>query len=90
MHASKVQDGHELTEVTKDEFFATLYADPRDIMPSIVAGPYPYMSKWVTNNSARTLFGVSKNTANSAERHYFLVKRAGAGQVTSSTGRATR
>jgi hypothetical protein len=23
-----------MREVTKDEFFATLYADPRDIMPS--------------------------------------------------------
>jgi hypothetical protein len=52
-----------LREVTKDEFYAALKADPRDIMPSIV-GSYErngrgYTQEWQTQNSLRTLFGVT-------------------------------
>jgi hypothetical protein len=34
--------------VSKDEFFAALYADPRDIMPCITNSPY--YTTWETKN----------------------------------------
>lgn len=56
-----------MREVSKDEFFTALYADPRDIMPTIV-GRYPYKSEWRDQKShARTLFGMSEDSK------YFLV-----------------
>lgn len=55
-----------MREVTKDEFFAALYADPRDIMPRIER-PYPYTSEWRNQKSFRQeLFGVSR------ENRYWL------------------
>lgn len=50
-------------EVTKEEFYAALSADKRDIMPSIV-GSYErkgrgYVQEWRTNNSSRVLFGIT-------------------------------
>lgn len=68
-----------LREVTKDEFYAALKADPRDIMPSIV-GAYEhngrgYTQEWRTQNSLRTLFGVTHSgTFLSRHTHekYFL------------------
>lgn len=37
---SQVQIPDGFRAVTKEEFFAALYADPRDIMPSNIHSPY--------------------------------------------------
>lgn len=46
------------SEVTTAEFFRRLYADPRDIMPSIVNKVYPYESIWKTRDGK--VFGWSR------------------------------
>jgi hypothetical protein len=54
--------------VSKDEFYAALYADKRDIMPSIVGAwseVTGYTQEWRTNDSRRELFGVTKGRAQS-------------------------
>lgn len=48
-------------EVPKDEFFAALRADSRDIMPVIVTDEYPYTSEWRSRDTRRELFGVSRD-----------------------------
>ena len=45
-----------LKTVTKEEFFAALYADRRDIMPTNEA---PDRTYWRTNDHVRTLFGIT-------------------------------
>lgn len=61
--------------VTRDEFFAALYADPRDIMPRIRHErrhqEHGYTSDWKTANGA--IFGVSRGVG--AKREYWLVSR---------------
>lgn len=60
-----------MTPVTKEEFFAALYADNRDIMPSIVGqwvDGVGYTSEWRTNNCQRALFGKSD------DKNYWLVQ----------------
>jgi len=57
-----------MKKVTQKEFFKALYADPRDIMPSI-EGEYNrekggYLSRWMTK--ARVLFGESQG------KNYYL------------------
>ena len=44
-----------MRDVSKDEFFAALFADPRDIMPS---HRLPHETHWETRG--RALWGVSK------------------------------
>lgn len=49
-----------MRQVTQEQFFAALKADPRDIMPSIQPGPYPYTSLWQDQRSRfGTAFGKS-------------------------------
>ncbi len=63
-----------LTQVSREEFFRVLYADPRDIMPSISGSRFPYSSDWKTKSGE--LFGVSKdstqNNGATIETTYFL------------------
>ena len=50
-----------MRQVSKEEFFAALYADPRDIMPAIVGEwqePRGYLSVW--KDKAGRLFGRSQ------------------------------
>jgi hypothetical protein len=44
-----------MVPVSKDEFFAALYADKRDIMPSL--GASRDYSEWLTNDYRRIAFG---------------------------------
>jgi len=70
-----------LVDVTEDEFFAVLYADPRDIMPSII-GAYSketgYTSEWRANNGTRTLFGITAGDSTHPPQTYRLVGTADA------------
>lgn len=40
----------EFKEVTREEFYKRLYANPRDIMPKIQPGDYPWTSIWKTKS----------------------------------------
>lgn len=46
--------------VTREEFFAALNADKRDIMPSVDRVPFPYSSTWRDRN--RNVFGRTEPT----------------------------
>jgi hypothetical protein len=63
-----------MNEVSKDVFFKTLYADPRDIMPSIEQQRWDketgYTSLWKDRNG--NLFG--KTNGNGRNDRYWLVK----------------
>lgn len=50
-----------MRQVSQEEFYAALKADPRDIMPTIPGGygPAGYTSEWRDKN--RRLFGISNN-----------------------------
>lgn len=47
---------HGYTRVTKEIFYATLYAAPYDIMPKITSSTYPYHKRWETQHT-RNEFG---------------------------------
>lgn len=52
--------------VTKERFYAALYADKRDIMPSIVSGwsdETGYTQEWRTQDTRSDLFGVTTGGA---------------------------
>jgi hypothetical protein len=67
--------GRNMKQVTQDEFFKALYADPRDIMPRVV-GNYPYKSEWRNQKSiAQELFGVSQSGETNQESTYYLIER---------------
>lgn len=63
----------QMKQVTKDQFFAALYARPEDIMPS-AKGPYPYTSEWRFVRTG-SLFGRSVGTRSEkgGETAYYLV-----------------
>lgn len=58
----------EFKEVTREEFYKRLYADPRDIMPKIQPGDYPWTSLWKAKGGA--VFG---KTVPQPERYAFDV-----------------
>jgi hypothetical protein len=62
----------DMREVTKVEFYAALYLDPRDIMPRIVNNKWPYRSDWSTQHSG-ALFGRTIGDTN-GKNTYYLVK----------------
>lgn len=63
--------GRDMRPVSRDEFFALLKADSRDIMPSIVGGNGRdgYLSEWRDQKNARGLFGASQGSPTK----YFVV-----------------
>jgi hypothetical protein len=66
-----------MTEVTKDQFFAALYADPRDIMPMNVSTKGPGKSIWALNGVRNApAFGESIGhdwTTNTPPRYWLAV-----------------
>jgi hypothetical protein len=61
------QESAGMREVTNEQFFAALYAQPLDIMPSFTnerwAEPWGYVSIWKHNNRPQSKsFGVSAGT----------------------------
>jgi hypothetical protein len=63
-----------LITVTKEEFYKALYADPRDIMPTIVNSwrdDVGYIQEWRSNKGTGLLFGI---TSGNREKVYQLVR----------------
>ena len=69
-------DGKMMREVTEKEFFSLLYADKRDIMPTIVSGygEHGFISEWRTQSIARVLFGVSNSGRNGVGRRWLIAE----------------
>jgi hypothetical protein len=63
-----------MRQVTKEEFFRALYADPQDIMPSIISSYDPvngYSSEWRLTRYPLTVFGKSTGgTCFNASRYW--------------------
>lgn len=60
-------------QVTKEAFFVSLYADPRDVMP-MIDGPWSdscgYVSEW--RDRSKALFGVSDNGGDNGSRYWLV------------------
>lgn len=63
-----------MKQVTKDEFYAALYADKRDIMPRIVNNwneEIGYIQEWRTQHGG-VLFGKTDGRVHFNNERYFL------------------